>query len=502
MRPGDERRGEVIVKGDFEFAGNAVREAEAPWLADSISEAWLAGISEFGWLRDVRTVGSEAARARGRALVQRWIGTQGEWHPITWRPDVLGARVANWIGHSEFLTSGAETAFRDSLFRNLRRQIRHLQRVARFAAPGLPRIAVLRGLVFAALALENRKALARWLKGLEAEIDSQVLGDGGYITRNPSHQLAVIRHLIDIRSALRDAQEEIPQGLQTAIDRMAPMLRFFRHGDGGLALFNGSREDEGWLIDVVLTRSEARGKPLDSAPHSGFERLTANRTVILMDVGAPPPQGVDEYAHAGALSFEMSVGKERLVVNCGAHYGDRASWRFAQRTTAAHSTVTVDDVNSAEVLQGGGLGKSNAAISCDRKQADGDIWVDSAHDGYQKTFALTHSRRLYLAASGGDLRGEDTLTGEGSHRFVVRFHLHPAVRASVVQEGNGVLLRLPGGAGWRFRASGGVIALQESVYLGGGYDVKRTEQIVVSSATQQGMGQVKWAFTQLAGNND
>ncbi len=51
--------------------------------------------------------------------------------------------------------------------------------------------------------------------------------DGGYVTRNPSQQLAVMRHLIDIRAALRDAQEEVPQGLQTAIDRMAPMLRFF-----------------------------------------------------------------------------------------------------------------------------------------------------------------------------------------------------------------------------------------------------------------------------------
>jgi uncharacterized heparinase superfamily protein len=502
MWPGDAERGEVIVRGDFEFSGNGVREAEAPWMADDISVAWLAEISEFEWLRDVRTIGSVPARTRARALILRWIETHGEWHPVSWRPDVLGARVANWIGQSEFLTAGAEAPFNDEFYRSLRRQIRHLQRVARYAAPGMARLTVLKGLIFAALALDNRKGLARSLHGLETEIGLQVLVDGGYITRNPSHQLAVMRQLIDIRTALRDAREDVPQELQTAIDRMAPMLRFFRHGDGGLALFNGSREEEGWLIDVVLTRSEARGKPLDSAPHSGFERLTANRTLILMDAGAPPPSGVDEQAHAGALSFEMSVGKDRVIVNCGAHHGDRASWRLAQRTTAAHSTLTVEDINSTEVLQDGGLGGTAATISVDRKQADGDIWIDSAHDGYQKAFGLTHARRLYLAASGGDLRGEDTLTGEGNHKFVVRFHLHPDVRASVVQEGNGVLLRLPAGAGWRFRASGGVITLQESVYLGSGFDVKRTEQIVVSSATQQGAGQVKWAFTQLAGGDD
>ena len=299
MWPGNVDRGSIIVKGDFEFAGNSVREAEAPWLADSISVTWLAAISEFDWLRDLRTVSSDAARTRARALILRWIDSFGEWHPVTWRPDVLGARVANWIGQCEFLCAGSDADFRDAFFQNLRRQMRHLQRAARFAPAGIGRIIVLKGLIYAALSLGNGKALARWIRGLEEEIDRQVLVDGGYITRNPSQQLDVMRHLVDVRAALRAAQEDVPHGLQTAIDRMAPMLRFFRHGDGGLALFNGSREEEGWFIDVVLTRSEARGKPLDSAPHVGFERLSANRTLVLMDVGSPPPPGVDDDAHAG-----------------------------------------------------------------------------------------------------------------------------------------------------------------------------------------------------------
>ena len=65
----------------------------------------------------------------------------------------------------------------------------------------------------------------------------------------PAIELSLLRHLIDIRSALRDAKEDVSHALQTAIDKTAPMVRFFRHGDGGLALFNGSDEDEGWLID-------------------------------------------------------------------------------------------------------------------------------------------------------------------------------------------------------------------------------------------------------------
>ncbi|MBT5050951.1 MAG: hypothetical protein HOM58_20795 [Rhodospirillaceae bacterium] len=501
MWPGDGNRGAVIVKGDFEFAGQAIREADAPWLAAGISTEWLEAISTFDWLRDLRASGSDAARSRARALVYRWADSHGSWNAIAWQPGPLGARVANWLGHREFLLAGSDLAFQDSYFLSLRRQTRHLQRVAGFAAAGTTRIVVLKGLIYAALTFNNPKLLSRWIRLLQKETDQLILGDGGNLMRNPSQQLAIMRHLIDIRSALRDGQQEVPHWLQTTIDRMAPMLRFFRHGDGGLALFNGSHEEEGLLLDVVLTRSEARGKALESAPHSGFERLVANRTAIIMDVGSAPPPGVDSLAHAGALSFEMSVGKDRLVVNCGAHQGDNAAWIAAQRTTAAHSTVTVEDVNSAQILEKGGFGGRPPTATVDRKEADGDIWIDGTHDGYQRTFGLVHERRLYLSANGGDVRGEDTLTGEGNHKFVVRFHLHPTVRASMVQEGNAVLLRPPTGTGWRFRASGGVVSVQESVYLGQGYDVKRTEQIAVSSATQNGQGQVKWALTQLSAND-
>ena len=47
---------------------------------------------------------------------------------------------------------------------------------------------------------------------------------------------------------------------------MAPMLRFFRHGDRRLALFNDSLEEDGILIDLVLTRSETKGQRPLHAP--------------------------------------------------------------------------------------------------------------------------------------------------------------------------------------------------------------------------------------------
>src|SRR3546814_7420827 len=91
------------------------------------------------------------------------------------------------------------------------------------------------------------------------------------------------------------------------------MLRLLQHGDGGLALFNGSNEGEDLQIGLVLQRAASGKGPLQSAPASGFQRLQAGRTLVLVDCGRPPPPGYDRLAHAGTLSFEMSVGRERLI---------------------------------------------------------------------------------------------------------------------------------------------------------------------------------------------
>ena len=60
--------------------------------------------------------------------------------------------------------------------------------------------------------------------------------------------------------------------------------------------------------------------------------------------------------------------------------------------------------------------------------------------------------------------------------------------------GEAALLRLPGGAGWRFRASGGRLGVSEDVYLGVRGKIKRSEQIVVTGRLEDGEAVVKWAF--------
>lgn len=465
----------------------------------------------FDWLRDLGRLATDDARKAACYFVRHWIERHGRDHTEAQQVDVLAARLVNWIGQYPFLNDGAEHGFRATFAEGLMRQVAELERGAKRAPQGMKRLVAAKALLYAGVCLPRaEKRVARALALLEPELGRLILPDGGCSDRNPSHQLSLLQHLVDIRGVLVAGHVDVPEYLQNSIDRVAPMVRFFRHGDGALALFNGSLEELPALIDLVLAEAKAEGKAPASASHAGFQRLVAGTTTVIVDCSRPPPPVVGPEAHAGTLSFELSSGAARLIVNCGSSTDTGGLWPQLMRTTAAHSTLVVKDTNSSEVLQEGGVGRRPDDVACRRNTAQGATWLDMHHDGYGPRFGLVHHRRLYLTADGGDLRGEDSLTGgrgEQSVPFALRFHLHPAVVPEVEADtplGEGVVsLALPGGETWRFLALGGALAVEDSVYLGEPGRQQRSHQLVVTGETDPAASDdgvaalVKWAIKRI-----
>lgn len=513
--PGDAARGARLLGGECEVAGTARRLAPATadgdtpngWAPAAGPAAWRAAAHGFAWLRDLRALGSDAARLRARDLAEDWL-ERGASEELALAPEIAAARVSAWLGHWDFLAATAEDGFRRRLLLRLAQDSRSV--VASLPAEALHRgaLVALKGAIAAAVALEEEAWLQRALRFLPGELDRQFHPDGGHVERSPGQALLALQDLIEIRNLLHGAGHGAPPQLAAALDRAGTALRLFRHGDGGLALFNGTREEGAALVDLVLTQGQARGRAPTMLPETGFHRLQAGRTLVIADAGAPPPgrardvasglpRGADRLSHAGTLSFEMSVGRDRLIVNCGAAPAADAAWRDALRATAAHSTLVLADTNSAE-LREDSLGRRPERVEADRHEAGGAQWLEASHDGWKRAFGAICRRRLYLAESGDDLRGEDVLEfseGNASPGFVLRFHLHPAVVASETEDGDSVLLRLPSGHGWRLRAKGARVAVEESVYLGAN-EPRRSSQVTLHA--EPGETTVQWAISRVS----
>jgi uncharacterized heparinase superfamily protein len=492
--PGDARRGAAIVGGEIELAGEVVRGPSPRWAPPAVGPEWLTAWHGFEWAADVAAAGA-AAREALRDLVQSWIADNPGWKSFAWQPNVLATRLFAWVVHFDEITKrDQDDALRHAMLMSLAAQLRHLSRTAAWQVAGAARLRAFKGLIAGMAVLGSpERRLMKALRAFERELAVQILADGGHVSRSASLQLQVLQDLIDTRAVLRSAQIETPVALKGAIERMAPMLRFFRHGDRRLALFNDSLEEDGVLIDLVLTRSEAKGRPPAHAPDSGFDRLQASKSLVLIDTGKPPARGFDDHAHAGTLSFELSYERERIIVNCGAYRGPRPNWWRVARASAAHSVLVVADTNSVEIRADGTLGRVPATVARERAEHEGQLWISATHDGYRERFGLIYSRQLFLSADGEDLRGEDQLTGLPGAAFAVRFHLHPSVQGSLARDGSAALLRLPSGTVWRLRAAGAEMSLGESIYLGSG-EARKTQQIVLSGTVPPGGATVRWAI--------
>jgi uncharacterized heparinase superfamily protein len=275
-----------------------------------------------------------------------------------------------------------------------------------------------------------------------------------------------------------------------------PMLRFFRHGDGHFAHFNGMGPTHPDLVATVLAYDDARGAPLANATHSGYQRMQAGDLVLLVETGRPPPPSLSQEAHAGCLSFELSARQQQIVVNCGVPELNRESWRQVARATAAHSTVTFNDTSSCHFLEAGAFrnllfgtiivgGPTEVLVT--RHDEDGDVVLRASHDGYAGSFGFIHERRLSLAGDASRLDGEDVFKSAGhailrsaeDDQYAIRFHLHPSVRASRLDDAHGVMLVLPDKEVWTFNAHQDEPMLEESVYLGSTEGPRRTVQIVI-----------------------
>lgn len=516
--PGRVAAANAFFAGTWTLKGHVVRTSgRPPWRVAAPNDAWAEELHGFSWLRHYRAAQGDTAVAQARALVSGWLQRYGRWHALAWQPHVTARRIMAWLASASLLFEGADMIWRCAVLRSIAEQARHLSRVAGTAPDGAPRITAATGLAVSGLCLsEGKRRLERGLALLLREIEAQILPDGGHVSRDPDAHAQALADLLALKLALGEAQVPVPQALSRAIDRMAPMLSFFRHGDGRLALFNGAQEGNEQVFDALLARAgdpDASSATLSHARHSGYQRLAAGRTLVIIDTGTAPRGRFAERIHASALALEMSVGGHRLIVNCGAAESRGDAWRSAARATAAHSTLTLADRSTMTFLTrepfATWLGErplqAPTAVASARADAPEGIWLAARHDGYRE---LTHERRIYLDADGDDLRGEDRLVASESHArrvsrlpFKLRFHLHPDVRASLARDGRTILLLLPNGDGWRFRASRGVVALEESIYLARGESARKCEQIVVRSdavpaATPAAL--VKWAIRRLA----
>ena len=476
------------AKGSFILQGNLPAKTSAP------------DYHEFGWLRDIREYGGSHARLFARDHVISWLKQNQTWNPVSWRPDHIGQRLCNLLFSYDWFASSADDSFQQDCASYLSEQLaclaRDWQRLTQLDA----QIKALKGVIVGQAVLRQSTVDVELLADiLLPKVKGQLYQDGCHRSRQPETHLALLRNLFECRTAYAAVGLPENPALEELINRMAAATRMWRHGDGGFAYFQGSGQISATQIDEVLQRCGHRSRTLQQAPHAGYIRMASGRNSLIIDAGGP--DDANGHAVPSTLAFEFSVASARFIVNSGQFASDARLVAYLEKT-AAHSTLTLDGIDSSHVASGRIAQISNVEVG---PTEEGQLAVAS-HDGFEASHGIIHHRQFYLANGGSNLRGSDRLEytgapGEVPEHAIIRFHLHPRVSAAKFQDGR-VMMKIRGQkAGWIFKSRGGQVRLENSIYMEEG---RRTtcQQIVlmVSLSTIRAVGDISanWSFTRAA----
>lgn len=508
--PGDPRAGQAIRAGYFLFRGMKQHLNMLDFNQLSLFPAFAHYLHSFAWLRDLSSAGTrEQGAPIAEAVLRKWLDVHADTpSEPAWRADNAGWRLLFWSAHAPLILSSSDLVYRSLVLNCIARTARHLDRGADKAPVGLPRLVAWGGIVAASMLLPGGAARKIFGEaGLKRAIDSAFHGDGGIISRSPLDQRDAIMLLSMVRAVYDVRREQVPPFLPEALGRIVPALLGLTHGDGGIGNWQGAGALDPASVEAIVRASRVRARPLRQASHWGYQRLVGGSIVIQLDAAPPPVAHIADAGCASTAAIEISDGQQRLIVNCGgaALAGAFMPADLAQglRTTAAHSTLVLNDTNSTALMPDGTLGRGVTEVELHRQELDNGSRVEVSHDGYVRRMGYVHRRILLLSADGKEIRGEDLLTPAARRRKPVklpvqlRFHLAPGVEPTPTADGMGAVLRVDMGALWQFRASAGKLAIEESLWTDGDGRPHATRQLVIASETIPGGSTIGWLLKRM-----
>ncbi len=503
---GDRARGDALLGGRLKLGNGEVALADIDFSAVGTHGPLAREVQGFAWLRDLAASASRDKGARlAEAIAGRWLIAHGTRVDDAWAPELWGERILHWTAYAPYILSSRDAGYRSALLNTMARGARHLDANAVKAPPGLPRITAWAGAVVASLTLHGeQKRLSHSESGLMRSLAAAQFEDGGLMSRNAQEQMLLVDRLGLVRAAYFAAKQTQPDALESSAAAALAALHGVTMGDNSLSSWQGGNPGDPARVAALVEGCGLRARPLRQARGWGYQRLSALGTIIVIDAGPPPPPRMAATGCASTLAMEMSDGAQRLVVNCGGPGPVPTDLSDdlvqALRSTAAHSTLVLDDTNSTAILPDSSLGKGVGDVAIERSEDNDSSRIEASHDGYVKGFGLIHQRRLSLGNDGKEVRGEDRLIPKGRRKireaapYAIRFHLAPGVEATVTADGMGAILRSTGAPPWNFRCRGAMLQVEDSLFIDGHAQPVQTLQLVVVGEISAIGGEIAWQF--------
>lgn len=452
--PPTEAEIDELRQNRFRFLNVTVHNpAPMMWDPADVSRLWLYNLHYFDCARTLALANAGKFNQSDLDLLLSWVNDWIEHNPVGqgvgWHAFVVSSRLMNWsLAFSVFGHAG--DVVRHSMAQQTAYLLTHLEYdvLANHLLKNAQAL-VVAGCILGSDCAIGRDALTQGLALLDRELAEQILPDGGHYEGSLMYHCHVLDDCLMVHAALR----EKPGFLRDAIAHMADFLAQALHADEDIPLFGDAALNTGMPPRALMAlASDLCGTPalkraagcyaLESSGLYVMEREDAGARLIVK-AGLPAPGYQMGHSHCDLLSYELTVGSRRFIVDSGVMNYESGPWRAYCRSTRAHNTVRVDGGDQLECWDAFRVGR-RCRPEVHKWEPDRDVCLRASHDGYRP---YSHERSVFFCRNRFWVF-VDTITGPALCQAESFIHFHPDIR---IEQDEGL---------WRARLDDMVILLR------------------------------------------
>ena len=495
----------LTISNDFYKAGDT--SPQLMWKTSIKDKQKFENLHSFLWLTKLDRKNSKIFT---KDIISSWINNFPNFHPDTWAMEIIAKRIIAWSSNMDITLENSSKVYKERFFLSLIKQSNFLVKNLKNLFYDPSKIIccaaiILSGIIFK----ENDSNYKIGIKELEKIIKNYFDENGFPKSRNPEEVFICIKYLILIREWFKESQKPIPDFLNEIIYKCGKCYTMLSCSNKQFPLFNGASEINYKDYDIFL--KNLKYKFIFKNHEIGdLIKIKKKKFEFFIDCGNPPPNNFAKNYQAGTLSFELISNKQKIICNSG--YGKYLSPKFTSlsRTTAAHSTLYLNDTSSCTFQKNKSINKvyGNSLVQKHRiinknYTEDKDFYsVVASHNGYEKRFGYIHTRSIKILKKEDKIFGKDELKKTRNYSnpliYFIRFHIYPDTKIVKTKAGNSILISLTNGEGWLLQSETNEFYIEKSIYLGNKNKIINNESVSISGNINKEIISIKWEINRVS----
>ena len=470
------------------------------WDNKNLKDKDYKNLNSFFWLFSLDL---KSSKKDTQIVIQQWIDKNYRYNPKSWEIDIVARRIIAWTSNSRLTYEGGSPQYKNDFSIIIKKQINYLINEIEQSDWVDDKMIVCAAIILTGLSYQGKDGyLDKGLNLLKKFVKFSLDNNGFPKSRNIRQLNFYLKYFILIREWLKESQSEIPEYIDENIYYLGRAYAFTWKNNKADLLFNGNHETNNNDFDHYLTKLGYNFK-CQNNEMGGYIILNNKKNSIIMDAGSSPDRKFSSNYQAGVLSFEILSNGKKLICNSGYFQNYDHQLNELSKSSAVHSTLTIDDRSSckftntknqgSKILQGLKILKKNIVF-------EKNYWkINSAHDGYLKQYGIIHEREIEFYPEQIKFIGHDKIIFKNSIKnlkFEIRFHLEPNIKIMKTQDNKSILIDLDG-EGWKFNSNNNTIDIDNGLYFGKKNSFYNNQNIFISGMTNDENQTIKWEITKL-----